>query len=194
MNYLNVIVEDTLSAAVMSRILAHCDFKGVVTIRDTRGNGAMRVGIDKYKAASRVIPHIVLTDLDRIPCAPELLATWRIGVLPETMLFRVVVREVEAWLMSDRCGIATYLQTALVRVPQNPEAEPDPKQTLFNLVRKSRKRSLIAEMVPQAGAHIGPMYNDYMCDFTAKHWNIEEALVNAPSLAKCINRISAFIA
>jgi hypothetical protein len=114
MNDINIIIEDVLSEAVMRRLLAHCRFQGNITFRNTRGNGAMKLSVDKYKAASRIVPHIILTDLDRIPCAPALLTAWRVDAVPPKMLFRVAVREVEAWLLSDRNGIATYLQTAVV--------------------------------------------------------------------------------
>ncbi len=190
---LNIIVEDIVSETVMARLLAHVGYFGDATYRIARGNDQIRRNIPKYIGASRVIPHIVLTDLDRYDCPPALLADWNVGELPRTMLLRIAVHEVETWLLSDRRGIAAFLHTAIEKVPDNPEAVGDPKRALVCVVRKSRKRRLAEEMIPQPGAHIGPLYNVRMCDFVQNHWNIEAAVENAPSLARNLSRISAFL-
>lgn len=189
---LNVIVEDVLSETVMQRLLDHVGFRGVSVFRVMRGNGKIRAGMQKFSAASLVYPHIILTDLDRFPCPPALFDNWRIGRLPETMLLRVAVHEVEAWLMADREGLAGYLQVAQEKMPLNPEAETDPKQCLFSLVRRSRKRRLRAEILPTPGAHIGPLYNEHFCRFADEHWRIENAAGNAPSLARSLARLMVF--
>lgn len=190
---LNLVVEDVLSEAVISRLLAHVGYTGNSTFRITRGNNQIKQNVAKYKGASRVVPHIVLTDLDRYPCPPSLLDDWGVGELPSNMLLRIAVREVEAWLLSDRNGIASFLHTAVEKVPSSPEAEDDPKQSLFSVIRKSRKRRLVEEMVPKPGAHIGPLYNERMCDFALNYWQIAAAMENAPSLVRSITRISAFL-
>lgn len=192
-NSLNIVIEDVLSEVVMRRLLMQLGYMGMTTYRVTRGNGNIKANVEKYKGASQVVPHIVLTDLDRYPCPPALLDAWNVGSLPPTMLLRIAVREVEAWLLSDRKGIADFLHTAIEKVPINPEAEGDPKQTLFSIIRKSRKRRLVEEMIPQPGAHIGPLYNERMCDFALNHWDIENAAENAPSMARNIARISVFL-
>ena len=190
---LNVIVEDVVSETVMYRLLTHVGYPGEIIYRITRGNDQIKKNLPKYKGASRVVPHIVLTDLDRHPCPPALLDNWDVGELPPTMLLRIAVREVEAWLLSDRQGIASFLDAAVEKVPFSPESEDDPKQTLFSVIRKSRKRRLVNEMVPQPGAHIGPLYNERMCDFALNHWHIEAAVENAPSLSRSIRRLSEFL-
>lgn len=193
--HLNVVVEDVLSEAVMQRLLAKAGYMGnPPSFRIARGNNAIRINLDKYKGASRVIPHIVLTDLDRYPCPTALLADWRVGVLPPTMLLRIAVREVEAWLLADRKGIADFLHVAIDKVPLSPETMDDAKQALFNVIRKSRKRRLVEEMVPQPGAHIGPLYNDRLREFALNCWQIETAAAIAPSLDRSILRITSFLA
>lgn len=177
----------------MKRLLAHVGYSGDATYRITRGNDQIKKNIPKYKGASRVVPHIVLTDLDRYHCPPELLEDWNVGDLPSTILLRIAVREVEAWLMSDRRGIAAFLRSAVEKVPFNPETVNDPKKELFGVVRRSRRRRLVEEIVPQPGAHIGPLYNEYMCDFTSNYWRIEAAVENAPSLARNIRRVAEFL-
>lgn len=190
---LNVIVEDIVSEAVMNRLLAHVGYSGDTTYRVTHGNVQLKRSVPKYKGASRVVPHIVLTDLDRYPCPPALIEDWEVGELPSTMLLRIAVREVEAWLLSDRRGIAAFLQTAVEKIPFNPEVENDPKQVLFSVVRKSRKKRLLEEIVPQSGAHIGPLYNEHMCNFARNYWQIEAAMETSPSLLRSIWRISEFL-
>jgi len=190
---LNIVIEDVLSEAVMQRILASAGYAGNATYRITRGNGKIKTSIDKFKAASRIIPHIVLTDLDRFPCPPALLNAWNVGELPPSMLLRIAVREVESWLLADRQGIASFLGTAEEKIPFFPERLDDPKQALFSVVRKSRKRRLIEEIVPLPGAHIGPLYNEHLGCFALRHWNLEAAVENAPSLARNISRISNFL-
>jgi hypothetical protein len=193
--YLNVVVEDVLSEAVMRRLLEKGGYTGTSpTFVIARGNGMIRTNLDKYKGASRVMPHIVLTDLDRYPCLTALLDDWRVGALPPTMLLRIAVREVEAWLLADRKGIADFLHVAIEKVPHSPETMDDAKHSLFNVIRRSRKRRLVEEMVPQPGAHIGPLYNDRMREFALDYWQIETAAANAPSLDRSILRIAEFIA
>ena len=97
-------------------------------------------------------------------------------------------------VLADRKGIADFLHVAVEKVPHSPESMVDAKQTLFNVIRKSRKQRLVEEMIPQPGAHIGPLYNDRMRDFVLNCWRIETAAANAPSLDRSILRIVAFIA
>jgi len=118
---------------------------------------------------------------------------WRVGTLPQSMLLRIAVREIEAWLLADRKGIADFLHTAVKKVPTAPELLSNPKLALFGVIRKSRKRRLVKDMVPLPGAHIGPLYNDRMCDFAMNYWKIEAAVENAPSLARNLRRISDFL-
>lgn len=190
---LNIVVEDILSEVVMGRLLEHAGYAGKTTFRIAGGNVQIKQNISKYKGTSRVARHIVLTDLDSYPCPPALLDAWNVGELPPTMLLRIAVREVEAWLLADRKGIASFLHAPVEKIPVLPETESDPKQTLFSLIRKSRKRRLVEEMVPKPGAHIGPLYNERMCDFALNHWQIEAASENASSLCRNISSITAFL-
>ena len=185
-----------MSAAVMRRLVASVnrDF-AIDRIINTRGNGPLRAGIQKFRSASHVLPHVVLTDLDRTVCAPDLLRKWGATNLPPQLLVRVAVREVEAWLLADRSGIAEFLAIAAIKVPTNPERELDPKQTLINLARRSRKRRLMQELVPEAGSSnkIGPFYNARLTQFVSHQWNVTHARANAPSLDRTLVRLSTFL-
>ena len=191
-----IAVEDELSGAVMSRLISFSGRNFIINrIFNARGNARLKDGMTKFREASRVLPHIVLTDLDRCPCPPVLLGNWNANQLPPQLLFRIAVREVEAWLLADREGIAEFLHIDVSKVPHAPEAEDDPKRTLINLARKSRKRRLSQEIVPEVGssAKIGPLYNIHFVNFVNTRWDIEQACSYAPSLARTLSRISTFL-
>lgn len=162
---------------------------------NARGFGKLKNGMAKFREASRSLPHILLTDLDRYPCPPALLESWGATELPETFLFRIAVREVEAWLLADRVGIAEFLYVDLQKVPHAPEAEEDPKRTLINLARKSRKKRLSREIVPAIGsaAPIGPLYNLHFMVFVNSRWDVDRARQIAPSLNRTVLRLSSFL-
>jgi hypothetical protein len=191
-----VAVEDELSGAVMSRLISFsgCNFT-INRVFNAHGNVRLKNAMTKFRAASRVLPHIVLTDLDRCPCPPELIDNWNANQLPPQLLFRIAVREVEAWLMADRAGIAEFLHIDVSKVPHAPEAEEDPKRTLINLARKSRKRRLSQEIVPEAGstAKIGTLYNTHFVNFVNSRWDIGQARLCAPSLDRTLSRIANFL-
>ena len=71
----------------------------------------------------------------------------------------------------------------------------DPKRTLINLARRSRKRRLSQEIVPEAGssAKIGALYNTHFINFVNSGWDIEQACLCAPSLARTLSRIFTFL-
>ncbi len=190
-----VAVEDELSAAVMRRLVAEVGRNFVIDrIINKRGNGQLRTGVPKFKSASHALPHVILTDLDRYPCPPDLLQAWGATNLPPQLLVRVAVREVEAWLLADRLGIADFLAIAAVKVPTNPEIEVDAKRTLINLARRSRKGRLTQELVPATGSsnQIGPLYNARLTEFVSTQWNVPRARENAPSLHRTLLRLSTF--
>jgi hypothetical protein len=180
-----LVAEDDLSMAVMNRLVAASGRPIEVSRRLVeRGFGNIKRSVSKYRQASKVIPHVVLTDLDRAACPSALRAEWGVADLPTSMLFRVAVRETESWLLGDRHGL-----------PQNPETLQDPKQSLINLVRRSRKRRLREELVPAHGssASIGPLYNERLGEFVAQSWDIDAASQTCLSLQRARQRFASFL-
>lgn len=193
---LMVVVEDELSAAVMRRLVQASGRDFVIArVFQPKGFGQIKAGIGTFKKASYTLPHVILTDLDRYPCPPALLTDWNAIRLPTTMLLRIAVREVEAWLLADREGIADFLGVPAGKVPSFPESESDPKRCLINLARRSRKRRLAAELVPESGARtpIGPLYNQRLSSFAELEWDVDRARHSAPSLDRAITRLSDFM-
>ena len=190
-----LVVEDELSEAVLRKLIGHfAHGLSIFGVYSAGGFGKIKSNVQRFKNASNVIPHIVLTDLDRGTCAPSLLNDWGVGTVPQNLLFQVAVREVEAWLLADREGLAEYLNLPVVKIPQHPEQQIDPKQALFSVVRKCKKRRLIEEIVPATGssASLGPLYNKRMCGFVRENWNMQRASINSDSLSRAIAKISVF--
>lgn len=191
-----LVVEDALSEAMMRKIITDAG-KHLVVDRQivTGGSGNMRRDVPKYRAASRAVPHVVLADLDRVPCAADLRRHWQAMSIPDTMLFNVAVREVEAWLLADQEGIAAMLGIATHRVPRDADAESDPKRALVNLARHCRYRRLREELVPAAGSvnQVGPLYNVRLSHFATESWSVHRARTRSPSLARAVERLRAFV-
>ena len=191
-SHIVIAVEDELSCAVMEKIIAFVGYNNTFRIFNARGYGKLKTSMPKFREASRTLPHIVLTDLDRSSCPVALLAKWGAKHLPANLLIRIAVREVEAWLLADRDGISNFLKIDKSKITCYPEIEEDPKRTLVNLSRKSRKRGLSKEIVPEltSSARIGPLYNFHFINFVKDHWDIDNARRNSESLDRALVRIS----
>lgn len=191
-----LVVEDVLGLYVMEKVMAHTE-RGYAVIRPLNEGGVdkIRASIDKYRNASHALAHVVLIDLDDAPCAPLLRVQWGTATLPAAMLFRVAVREVEAWVMADRAGFAHFAGVPQNKVSQTPETLEDPKRTLINLVRQSRNRRLASELVPEQGTSMskGPLYNERLGQFVREKWSVSAAMQVAPSLQRTVNRLQLFL-
>lgn len=81
-------------------------------------------GLPGFNNAARFWPWLVVVDLDSsAPCAPTFVHK-HLRQPSRYMRFRVAVREVEAWLMSDKLRMAGFLGVSPDRVPDDPEALP----------------------------------------------------------------------
>ena len=123
-----------------------------------------------------------------------LIENWLSVPKHNNLLFRVAVREIEAWLLADSKGLAGYLAVKPGLVPKNPEALPDPKRNLVELARKSRRKQIREDIVPRIGstAQIGPGYNACLSEFVQSVWDVESAANRAASLRRTLDRLSTF--
>ena len=187
------VVEDELSGNICSRILL--DYAPDVTIDRmiiARGFGNIKSKVHVYERASRFVRHLVLTDLDNHHCAPKLRESWAIQA-NTSMIFRVAVREVEAWVMADRDGFSDFFGVPCGKIPNQIELDPDPKARLISLVRKSKassSRGIAPE--PGAKAKVGPMYNHRLGEFVTGSWSPQNAMARAPSLERMVLRLTQF--
>ena len=68
--------------------------------------------------------------------------------IPMNLVFRVAVREIEAWLLADHIGMKKLLVGGASNLPNDPDLLSDPKQVLLKLARKAPraiKNDLIVE-------------------------------------------------
>lgn len=189
---LQLYVEDELSYVAARRIVKACwpEWTGQVVPYICRGNGALRSRMPKIRQSAARLPSLVLTDLDLKKCPSELISEWLPPPHPTNLIFRVAVREVEAWLLADTDGCSDFLGVSRSRIPRNPEGEQDPKQTLINIARRSPYRKIKEGIAPQSSiAPVGPAYNLLLCQFVDSKWNLKAACENARSLDRAFQSV-----
>ncbi|MFZ1983772.1 MAG: hypothetical protein WAU91_05115 [Desulfatitalea sp.] len=193
MTLIYVATEDALSEAVADRIVREVNQGLHVAVRVGRkGNSYLRKRFVELSETARNIPVLLLTDLDRIPCASTLIDQWSRGRMSAgDMLFRVAVRETEAWLLADREGFAHFAGIPKAKLPRDPELLHDPKQTLLDLVRRFGRREIKTNLLPGPGstAKIGFGYNLVLGDFVRDHWSVRSAAIQADSLERTCRRL-----
>ena len=179
------VVEGLIDEAVVVRLLQEAKLTPG-TIYGRRGKNHIRDHIKGYNNAARTVPWFVLVDLDaEANCAPTVVASWLPNPAPN-MMFRVAVREVEAWLLSDTEHLAQYLQVSPDVIPHKPEELQDPKQVIVNLARGSASRDIREGVVPspKSGRVVGPAYDSTMAEFVRGYWVPGKAAENSDSLRR----------
>lgn len=178
---LTVVVEGTTDEPVARALAEDAGFQDVRVI-SMDGKGNIDRDLPRFAQAARATPWLVLRDLDRdAPCAPRFLD--RLNLTSPWLCMRLAVRELESWLLADADGIASFLGIAHRQVPTAPDALQDPKATLIQLARKG-KRKIRDGMAPgpRATRAIGPLYESYVIELAAQHWNLDRAARRSESL------------
>lgn len=160
------------------------------------GKATLLKQLHSYNQAAQYQPWIVLVDLDRdAECAPPARTQW-LPAAATQMCFRIAVREIESWLLADRETLAAFLGVALSRVDANPEALDDPKATMVNLARRSRRRAIREDMVPrpESGRTEGPAYTSRLIEYAQGAWRPNIAAQHADSLRRLCERVAELIA
>lgn len=157
-----------------------------------RGCSYIKKKVRGYNRSAKSIYYLTLIDFMDTgeACAPDVVTEWVPDREPK-MLFRIVIQELESWLLADREGIAQFLKVDLLKVPAMPEQLHDPKRQLIQLARRSRNKSIRAALVPEpeSKANVGKLYTSEMIRFISMQWDIQKARANAPSLEKCLFRL-----
>jgi hypothetical protein len=190
---INLAFEDPLHEAVLRKIFSQFIFF-VGRCFSHGGYGYLKTKIKGFNNAARVTPFLVLTDLDRIECAPILIKDWLPFPRHPNLLFRVAVREVESWVLAHRESFAKYFGINQNKIPLKVDEVIDPKQFLINLARKSKYRQIREAIVPRSGssAKQGPDYNGALITCVNDHWDVKTAALNSPSLQKMINALVSY--
>ncbi len=192
---IHLVVEDLLSEAVLRKLLAYSKKQfSVGTCYCQGGFGYIKNKIMGFNRAARGNPFLVLTDLDLAACPPELIDQWLTTPKHPNLIFRIAVREVEAWLLADQKGFARFSLISEKRIPANSEGIPNPKEQLIELVKHSPLADLRTDIVPRQGttAKIGPNYNGRLIEFVNSKWDIEMAQKNSTSLLKAVKALDDF--
>lgn len=189
-----VATEDELSEAVAVRMLRE-EYGKNVTMKCIRkgGFGYLMKNIDSFCNISKRNPVLMLADLDKIKCAPILIRKW-FGANPQPVgfRFRVVVREIEAWLLADRDAVARLLKISTNKIDNEPEKLDDAKRYLLELAAKA-PLELRHELLPVRGsaASQGFGYNGRLVKFVNELWSPRRASTSSDSLKSAIGRIKA---
>jgi hypothetical protein len=193
---IHLAVEDLLSERIARRLLEDSGRPfHVISVLSRGGYGYLKSKIAAFnQSANNHLAFFVLTDLDKAPCPSGLVHQWLPKTQSPNLLFRVAVREVEAWLIADTINFASFLGISVDKVPINPEALDDPKRTLIQLAAKAGRADRKRRIVPRSssGSVQGQEYNSCLSEFVESHWNPSAASLNSQSLARCIHRIAHF--
>jgi hypothetical protein len=192
---INLVFEDVLSEAVIKQMLKQSQRPfSVGNCLNKRGNDQIKKNLLGFNHAAKGMPYLVLTDLDNAECPLVILSEWLTQPKHPNLLFRIAVKEVEAWLLAHRAAFAEFLGVSVDLIPVDADLIPDPKQLLINLAKKSKKRNLRDGIVPDRNstAKIGKDYNGQLIQFVNQNWQAASAQTNSPSLKRAMNAIVNF--
>jgi hypothetical protein len=190
----NFATEDELSEQALFRILERVNRYAFGMAYRRGGFGYLRRTISGWNSAAKSIPFIVLTDLDTYPCPLELLNEWLPFGKHPNLLFRIAVREVEAWLLADPDNLSQFLNVKRALIPPQPDSIVDAKAALVGVAGRSRSKAIRESIVPKRGstAKQGPDYNGRLGLFVRQHWDIDAAKTNSESLSRTLDRLASF--
>lgn len=193
--YIDIVSEDEPSGEIIKAILKLRQNDFLVS-----GNHIMK-GIGNIKkraipynnAAAAGMPFFILADADNL-CPVKIIQNWfKDNPIHENLFFRVAVHEMESWILADSANLAKALKISEAIIPPKPDELENPKETLFNLARKSRKKEIRLGIPPKDNfAKIGPDYNSILSNFIQNAWDINSAMQNSPSLARAVKRFMAW--
>ena len=190
---INLLIEDELHLNVLTRVLSSFHQKYVINrIFGKKGKNFIKDNLRAYNQAASISPYLVLTDLDNAECPLIVINSWLNFTKSDNFLFRIAVREAEAWLISDRNNFASFMGVSRDRIDLNPENIPEPKEYIINLARKSRKRKIKEDLVPEGRASVGRNYNTCLSDFVLNHWDIKKAQMTSKSLERLVKALNSF--
>ena len=189
-----IVVEDLLSEAVLLRLLGETPVDYDVKVLGRKGKGYINKRINNFNEAAKGIPCILLRDLDNWDCAPLLLERYLPVHKHKNLLFRVAVKEVEAWLMADRLGFSNFIGVKSSRIPYDTETIDNPKEFLIGLAKTSRFKTIREDIVPYytTTAKQGRGYNSRLITFVNNHWNPDTAENHSDSLKRTLNALKHY--
>lgn len=191
---LNVAYEDPLSLSIIEKLLRQFDDMFFIKNGYSKGgNDYLKQQCAAFNDASTHTPFFMLVDLDRHECPPTILSAWLKRPRNNNFIFRVAVKEVEAWLLADKEGLSKFFNVSPALFSPNPDALLNPKHALITLAKRSRKRDIRDDITPiDQSASIGPNYNNRLSQFVDSYWNIANAKKRSPSLCGAYDALQKF--
>jgi len=182
--------EGLLDAAVLRRLIE--DNGGVLKeVYGKKGKDHLKNRLNGYNNAANWFPWVVLMDLDHDADCPPALKKKLLPNPSPNMCFRLAVRAIEAWLIADNKSLAGFLGIASSKIPLEPELLEDPKKTMVELAKLSRRRNIREGMVPRQGSgrKVGSDYTFRLIEFVYNYWKPEIAIGKSDSLRRCCQGI-----
>ena len=190
----NILIEGHIDEAVARKILNFSGHESGVAY-GKKGWTYIHKKIAAFDRSCSAQGLLTLVDLmdTRLACPATVVDEW----LPSAHInhvFRIVVREIESWVLADRENIASFLNIPVAKLLFDPDAQVDPKQTLINLARGSRTKVIRNSLVPEAGrsASEGPLYTSEIVRFVTEYWDPSSAREHSKSLASCLSKLQNF--
>ena len=191
----NILVEGHVDEAVAWRLVDACGHQRGMTF-GKRGWTYIQQKAQSFDRSCATTGLLAMVDFmdTKKPCAPAIVQDW-LAHRHRLHVFRVVVREIESWVMADREAVARFLAVPVSKIPRFPELLDDPKRSLINLARHSRRKVIRQALVPAGGmaghaASEGPLYSSELAGFVTNCWQPQRARECAPSLDTCLQRLS----
>lgn len=191
--YINLVVEDEVQRNILLKIIDAQRFPFEVSaVYGLKGNAYIKRRLSSFNDASKFTPYLVLTDSDAYDCPKTILDEWINFDVNPNFIFRIAVREAEAWLMADRENFAQFLGVSRALIPPDPERISKPKETLLNLVLRSKRKRIREEMLHLGKAVRGAGYNNVLSEFILNSWDEKKASESSESLARLLRRLRLF--
>jgi len=112
----------------------------VANIYNLRGKSTLDKNLRGYNNAAKSWYWLVLRDLDHDAECGAALRQQLIPSPSQFMHLRIVVREIESWLLADSAKFAQFLGVARSKFPEDPESLDYPKREVIRLASGSSPR------------------------------------------------------
>lgn len=195
MSFLVAGVEGRVDKAVLERILGQLGIS-CGRIKEYGGCSKLDADIPKFLESTRSHAICILRDLDAGECAPSLLDRFGVekAASPANLVFRVPVRQIEAWLLADTDSFARYFKISKALMPAHPDVLADAKEEVLRLLRRSNSPPMKEGMLPREGysSRTGAEYASLLNDYTRRLWDPDRARGRSPSLDRSLKAFEAF--
>jgi hypothetical protein len=186
-------VEDQVSEFVLRRVVEKHSALRIANVFSRGGYGYLKSRACRFNQAAEHWPFLLLTDLDKGVCAPDLVREW-LGGKPRHshFLLRVAVPEVESWLLADSDGLRRFLGLRGGKQVPRPEDLADAKRALLLWAENAAARDVRDALVwrdRHGQRHQGPDYNGTLARFVQDRWNLQAAAGRCQSLAGLIRAV-----